>query len=350
MPTEDYIKGRGAQHNPDNKFQQSHYTLEHEEGVDELPPLPNRQLIREFPRSIVSQSNSPDIQITYSINPYQGCEHGCVYCYARNSHEYWGFSAGLDFESKIMVKPNAPQLLEQHLQKRSWQPQAIALSGNTDCYQPVERELKITHQLLQVFLKYGNPVGIITKNALIERDLDILRELAADRLVHVYFSINSLDEELRRTLEPRTASATKRLAAMDRLSAAGVPCGVMVAPVIPGFTDHEIPQVIRCAADAGAQAAGYTVVRLNGAVGPLFKDWLHKAHPDRAAKVWKQIQSMHGGQVNDSEWGRRMTGEGPVAEHIRQLFRVSRDKYLAHREMPPYDLTKFRRNGNYWLF
>ena len=350
MPTEGYIFGRGAQFNTDNKFQQAHYALEHDEGIDELPPVPNRQLIREFPRTIVSQSNSPDIRIMYSINPYQGCEHGCVYCYARNAHEYWGFSAGLDFESKIVVKPDAPKLLEQHFQKRTWQAEAIALSGNTDCYQPVERELQITRQLLQVFLKYGNPVGIITKNALIERDLDILSALAADRLVHIYFSINSLDEDLRRRMEPRTASAAKRLAAMEKLSAAGVPCGVMVAPMIPGLNDHEIPQIIRRAAEAGAVSAGYTVVRLNGAIGPLFHDWIHRAYPDRATKVWKQIQSMHGGRVNDSEWGRRMSGDGPVAENIRQLFRVSRDKYLGDREMPPYDLTKFRRNGSYWLF
>ena len=350
MPTEDYLKGRGAQFNPDNRFQQAHYSQEHDEGLDELPPLPHRQLIREFPQTIVSRSNSPDIRHAYSINPYQGCEHGCVYCYARNAHEYWGFSAGLDFESKIMVKPDAPRLLEQHFQKRGWQAEAIVLSGNTDCYQPVERELKITRQLLQVFLKYGNPVGIITKNALVERDLDILRELAADQLVHVYFSINSLDDELRRTMEPRTASAPKRLAVMEQLSAAGVPCGVMVAPLIPGLNDHEVPQIIRRAADAGAQAAGYTVVRLNGAVGALFHDWLVKVYPDRAAKVWKQIQSLHGGQVNDSTWGRRMSGDGPVAESIRQLFRASRNKYLKGRAMPPYDLTKFRRNGNYWLF
>ncbi len=240
MTTGEPIKGRGAQFNTDNKFQQAHYTLEHEEGVDELPPLPNRQLIREFPRTIISKSSSPDLRMMYSINPYQGCEHGCVYCYARNAHEYWGYSAGLDFESKIMVKPEAPQLLERHFQKRSWQPAAIALSGNTDCYQPVERELKITRQLLKVFLRYGNPVGIITKNVLIERDLNLLRELAADRLVHVYFSINSLDESLRRVMEPRTAAATKRLATMEKLSAAGVPCGVMVAPMIPGLNDHEI--------------------------------------------------------------------------------------------------------------
>ena len=350
MPTEEPIKGRGAQFYTDNKFQQAHYTLEHEEGIDELPPLPDRQLIREFPRTIVSQSSSPDLRMMYSINPYQGCEHGCVYCYARNAHEYWGYSAGLDFESKIMVKPEAPKLLEQHFQKRSWQPAVIALSGNTDCYQPVERELKITRQLLQVFLRFGNPVGIITKNALVERDLDLLRDLAKDRLVHVYFSINSLDESLRRVMEPRTASATKRLITMEKLSAAGVPCGVMVAPMIPGLNDHEIPQIIRQAAEAGARSAGYTVVRLNGAIGPLFHDWIHKAYPDRAAKVWQQIQSMHGGEVNDSKWGRRMTGDGPVAENIRQLFRMSRDRYLGDREMPAYDLTKFRRNGNYCLF
>ena len=347
----DYIKGRGAQYNTDNRFSQTHYTEEHIEGIDDpLSQAPQRQVLYEHPRSIVSKSNSPDLKNMYSVNPYQGCEHGCVYCYARNSHEYWGYSAGLDFETKIIVKREAPQLLEKLFLKKTWQPVVIALSGNTDCYQPLERELQLTRQLLQVFLKYGNPVSIITKNSLIERDLPLLQELAAENLLHVYFSITSLNESLRSKLEPRTASAAKRIATLEKLASSGIPCGVMTAPIIPGLNDHEIPKLIQRAAEAGALSAGYTVVRLNGAIGPLFQDWLVKNFPDRADHVLNLIKSLHGGLVNDSQWGRRITGAGPLGETIRQLFHISREKYLAGRQMPPYDLTSFRRGGNYCLF
>ncbi len=349
--TEDFIKGRGAQYNTHNRFSQISYVQEHLEGIDEpLQTHPQRQLITEHPKQIISKSDSPDIKHPYSINPYRGCEHGCIYCYARNSHEYWGYSAGLDFESKIMVKPEAPRLLEQTFLKKSWQPQPVVLSGNTDCYQPLERELKLTRQLLQVFLKYGNPVSIITKNTLVERDVDILKELAAENLIHVWFSINSLDEALRLKMEPRTARLDKRIAMIAKLSAAGIPCGAMIAPIIPGLNDHEVPQVIRAVAEAGALSAGYTIVRLNGAIGPLFEDWITKAFPDRADKVLHLIKETHGGSLNDSQFGRRMHGEGPIADSIRQLFQVSRKKFLHNRAMPAYDLTRFRRNGNYWLF
>lgn len=347
---QDRYKGRGAQFNTHNRFSQTDYVEEHTEGIDEPLQPPQRQLIYEHPRQIMSKSNSPDLKLMYSVNPYRGCEHGCIYCYARNSHEYWGFSAGLDFETKIMIKPDAPRLLEQAFLKKTWQPAAIALSGNTDCYQPLERELKLTQRLLQVFLKYGNPVSIITKNSLIERDTGLLQELAAEHLVHVYFSINSLDEALRRQMEPRTASAARRLATLEKLSAAGVPCGVMVAPVIPGLNDHEIPQVIQRAAAAGALSADYTVVRLNGAIGPLFEDWISKHFPDRADKVLNLIRSMHGGQVNDPQWGRRVRGAGALADSIAQLFQVAKKKYLGGREMPAYNLTAFRKGGNYPLF
>lgn len=350
MP-EDFIKGRGAQYNTHNRFSQSSYVQEHIEGIDEpLEANPQRQLIYEHPKNIISKSDSPDIKNMYSINPYRGCEHGCIYCYARNSHEYWGFSAGLDFESKIMIKPDAPRLLEQAFLKKSWQPQAIALSGNTDCYQPLERELKLTRQLLQVFLKYGNPVSIITKNTLIERDLDILKELAAENLLHVWFSINSQNEALRIKLEPRTARLSKRVAMIAKLSDAGIPCGAMIAPIIPGLNDHEIPQVMKSVAEAGAFSAGYTLVRLNGAIGPLFQDWITKAFPERADKVLNLIREIHGGSLNDSQFGRRMRGEGQIAETINQLFHISRKKFLGNRQMPTYDLSRFRRNGNYNLF
>lgn len=348
---EPYHSGRGAQSNPANSFSARQFAQEHWEGIDEeVYVSPQRQIIYDYPKQIISKSDSPDLRMMYSINPYQGCEHGCIYCYARNSHEYWGFSAGLDFEQKIVVKPDAPRLLEEVFHRRSWRGTPIALSGNTDCYQPVERELKITQQLLQVFLKYGNPVGIITKNRLIERDLPLLKDLASEQLIHVYFSITTQDEALRSKMEPRTASIAKRLATLEALSAAGVPCGVMIAPIIPSLNDHEIPSLIRQVADAGALSVGYTVVRLNKAIGPLFHDWLTKNFPDRAAKVWKQIQSLHGGQVHDSQWGRRIVGEGVISDHINQLFKVTKQKYMGDCQMPPYDLSRFNRSGSYRLF
>lgn len=348
---ENFIKGRGAQINTPNRFSQTNFSEEHPEGIDEpLQPNPHRKLFYDHPKEIISKSDSPDLRNMHSINPYHGCEHGCIYCYARNSHEYWGFSAGLDFESKIVAKPDAPKLLEQQFQKRSWRPAVIVLSGNTDCYQPIERELKITQKLLQIFLKYGNPVSIITKNTLIERDLHLLKALAAERLVHVWFSINSLNESLRSKMEPRTASSKKRIAVMEKLTSAGIPCGVMIAPVIPGLNDHEIPQVMERIAEAGALSAGYTIVRLNGAIGSLFQDWLLKTFPERADKVSNQIKSIHGGKLNDSQWGRRVRGEGQFAENIRQLFQIAKAKYLHGKEMPPYDLSRFRRNGTYQLF
>lgn len=348
---EDYLKGRGAQYNAHNKFEQQQYVQEHIEGLDESHLTnPQRQLFFDHPKKLVNVSDSPDLRNMFSINPYQGCEHGCIYCYARNSHEYWGFSAGLDFETKIVVKPNAPQLLEQHFQKRSWTPHPIALSGNTDCYQPVERELKITRKLLRVFLRCGNPVGVITKNSLIERDIDILKELSAEGLVHVYISITSLDEKLRAKMEPRTASAARRLATLEKLSSAGIPCGVMIAPIIPAMNDHEIPQIMEQIANAGALSAGYTVVRLNGAIGPIFLDWLRRNFPERASKVEKQIKALHGGNLNDSQFGRRMQGEGVISENIKQLFRIARNKYLGDRQMPPYNLSAFRPTGTLRLF
>ncbi|MCY7350389.1 MAG: PA0069 family radical SAM protein [Cytophagaceae bacterium] len=345
-PSENYRKGRGAQQNTANHFLK--YRVESdEEGADpeELLPSPKTQFLTETPKKILSTFNSPDIPAGQSINPYQGCEHGCIYCYARNSHEYWGFSAGLDFESKIMVKHTAPQMLDDLLKSPKWKPSPIELSGNTDCYQPAERKFKLTRGLLEVFAKYRNPVGIITKNALILRDLDLLQELAERNLVHVYISLTTLNESLRQAMEPRTVTANGRLAVIRKLSEAGVPVGVMTAPLIPGLNDHEIPKLIEAAAQAGARSAGYTIVRLNGAIATLFEDWIRKAFPDRADKVLAQIRDCHGGQLNDSRWVTRMMGEGKLAENIAQLHALARRKYMAGREMPNYDLTQFRREG-----
>lgn len=348
---ESYFKGRGSQIQSENRFLKSQYVTEHIEGLDEpLLESPSTQIFFETPKKIVNKVDSPDLSMMYSMNPYQGCEHGCIYCYARNTHEYYGFSAGLDFESKIIVKKNAPALLEKHLLNKNWNAVPIMLSGNTDCYQPQEKKFEITRKLLKVFANYRHPVGMITKNSLILRDLDLLKDLASDNLVHVYISITTLDEDLRRILEPRTASSIKRLKTIEELAKAGVPVGVMNAPIIPGLNHHEIPQVLKEASDHGAMAAGMTVVRLNGSIGKIFEDWLRKNFPDRFDKVWNQISSFHGGNVNDSQFGRRMSGEGNIADAIHQLYRASKKKYFSGRQMPAYDLTKFRKGGNLSLF
>lgn len=350
MP-EEYFKGRGAQIKTGNRFRKEEYVTEHLEGVDEeLFSSPTTQIFYESPKKIVNKVNSPDLSMMYSLNPYQGCEHGCVYCYARNTHEYWGFNAGLDFESKIIVKKNAPGLLEKFILHPDWNAVPISVSGNTDCYQPLERRLGITRGLLQIFARYRHPVGIITKNGLILRDLDILKDLAQDNLVHVYISITTLNEELRSAMEPRTSSAGKRLKTVYALANAGIPVGIMNAPVIPGLNDHEIPKVLQAASDAGARTAGMTVVRLNGSIGKIFEDWLKKNYPNQFDKIWNQITDAHGGSVSDSQFGRRMTGQGAFAEAIHQLFRSSKKKYFKDRSMPSYDLTKFRKGGTISLF
>lgn len=346
-----YFKGRGAQIKTENRFLKNQYSTQHIEGLDEpLLANPQTQIFREQPKKIVNKVNSPDLHFGFSMNPYQGCEHGCVYCYARNTHEYYGFSAGLDFESKIIVKENAPALLEKHLMQPDWQAVPIMLSGNTDCYQPQERKFEITRKMLEVLARYRHPVGMITKNSLILRDLDLLKELAENKLVHVMISITTLDESLRRMMEPRTASAIKRLQTVEQLAKAGVPTGVMNAPIIPGLNHHEIPEVVRAAADHGASTIAMTVVRLNGSIGKIFEDWLRKNFPDRFEKVWNQISDLHGGSVNDSQFGRRMAGEGNIASAIHQLFNASRRKHFGDRRMPALDLTKFRKGGNLTLF
>ncbi|MCC9167569.1 PA0069 family radical SAM protein [Pontibacter harenae] len=342
MKAEEFIKGRGAQYNPANPYLKHEYVAEHIEGLDE-PMLNNSktEFFAEHPKKIVNKIDSPDLGLGYSLNPYQGCEHGCVYCYARNTHQYWGYGAGLDFERKIIVKENAPEVLAQQLESKSWQVMPIMLAGNTDCYQPIEAKKKITRRILEVLLQYRHPVSIITKNALILRDLDLLQELNKLDLVHVNTSITSLDEKLRQKLEPRTASAAKRLEVVRQLSAAEIPVNVMVAPIIPGLNDSEIPQIIKQAADAGASNAAYTIVRLNGSIGPIFEDWINEAFPDRAQKVLKQIADCHGGKLSDSRFGTRMRGEGLFADTISKLFRISKQKYMAGRTMKPYNYSHF---------
>ena len=328
-----------------NRFMAHSYGVFHPEGVDEPEAHESDKATRfleVFPKSILNKVTSPDVGIAWSVNPYQGCEHGCAYCYARPTHEFWGYSAGLDFERTVLVKRNAPELLQKALRRPDWDRRTISISGNTDCYQPVERKEGITRRLLEVVQEYRQPVGIITKNALVLRDIDILAEMAAHRLAMVAISLTTLNEELRRVLEPRTSTARNRLHAIETLSKAGVPVFVMTAPIIPALNEHELPALLKAAADAGALGAGYTVVRTNGPVEAVFRAWLHHHFPDRAAKVMAQISSTHGGAMNDSTFGRRMKGEGAFAENIRRVFQVMRKRHFGDRVLPVMDTSLFR--------
>jgi DNA repair photolyase len=280
-----------------------------------------------------------------SLNPYRGCEHGCIYCYARPFHEYLGFSAGLDFESKIMVKEDAPELLRRELSSPKWSPQVVFMSGVTDCYQPVERKLKLTRRCLEVLAEFRNPVFIITKNQLVTRDIDVLSELARHNAVSVWLSITTLDPEIRRVMEPRTSPPLARLAALRELSKAGIPVGVNAAPMVPGLTDHEMPAILKAAAEAGATAAGYTVVRLPYAVAPMFEKWLETHFPARKEKVLNRLRAMHGGKLYDSTWGKRFSGEGIFADQIAQMFEVARRKAGIRNEGGELSTAAFRRAG-----
>ncbi|AVR44916.1 radical SAM protein [Christiangramia fulva] len=353
----DFIKGRGAQQNVANKFLEHRHEMRDDflnycatEG-DEAQEN-KTSIIETFPKTIINKVTSPDVGPGYSLNPYQGCEHGCIYCYARNSHEYWGYGAGLDFEQKILVKRNAVELLEAKLRSKSWKAETIMLSGNTDCYQPVEKKLEITRNLLKTFLKYRHPVGIITKNALVQRDLDILKELNEHRLVNVNISITSLQENTRRILEPRTASINRRLETVEKLSKEGIPVRVMMAPIIPSINSHEIMPLVKEISDRGALGVGYTIVRLNGAIGGIFTDWIKKAMPDRAERVLNQIAHVHGGSLNDSRFGTRMKGEGEFADQVAQQFKIARKLYLKDREISPLncDLHEQFKDGQMKLF
>ncbi|MEZ4954664.1 MAG: PA0069 family radical SAM protein [Saprospiraceae bacterium] len=335
LPT--YIKGRGAQINPPGPFETLHYDEDPTANLDEGESL-KTEYITVYPKTMLNKVTSPDIPMDWSLNPYQGCEHGCVYCYARNTHPFWGFSAGTDFEQKILVKKDAANLVEQKIKNPNWQASPLMLAGNTDCYQPIEKKLEITRSILEVLWKYRHPVGLITKNSLILRDLDILSKMAEHNLVHVAISVTTLDEDLRRKLEPRTASVQSRLLTIEKLSKAGIPVNVMFAPIIPGLNDHEVFKVAEWTSKLGAKGMGYTMVRLNGDVGLIFEDWIKKVFPDRADKVLNKIKDCHGGQLEDHRFGQRMRGEGNFAEIIRSQFHLAKKKYFADRETPPYNL------------
>src|SRR5213083_3282897 len=321
------IRGRGASWSPSNRFERLHVDLTDADVADvgceaEETPRRSTQYFRDGTRTIITRNTSPDVGFETSVNPYRGCEHGCIYCYARPTHEYLGFSAGLDFESKIIVKTNAPELLRAELESPRWQPQTLVMSGVTDPYQPIERKLRITRGCLEVLAKFRNPVAIITKNRLVTRDIDLLCELTKYNAVAVNLSVTSLEPNLQRVLEPRTSSPQARLDAIRQLRSAGIPTGVMVAPIIPGLTDHEVPGILEACAKAGAQFAGYTVVRLPWAVAPLFEHWLEEHFPDRKEKVLGRIRHLRGNRLNNSLWHTRMTGEGIFAEQIASLFKV----------------------------
>jgi DNA repair photolyase len=326
--TDTAVKGRGASFNPKNRFE-AIASERAPAGVAEYfeDPEEGRSLLTKFyvdhTRSILAKNDSPDVGFAYSINPYRGCEHGCIYCYARPTHEYLGFSSGLDFETKIMVKPEAARLLEEQFNKRSWKPQTVMMSGDTDCYQPIEKKLQITRQCLAVFLKYRNPVSIVTKNALIQRDIDILKELAALNLVIVTISITSLHHDLIRRMEPRTSIPAKRLETIKALTNAGIPVAVNACPIIPGLNDVEIPSILEESIRCGARHAGYTMVRLPNSVKDLFVEWLGRELPERAPTILNRIRDIRNGNLTCGDFGKRMNGEGQLADAIDQLFQAS---------------------------
>lgn len=338
-------RGRGSSLQPPNRFGGTHAEPDLEQlDADEMGELRSvpTQFLPDASKSIVTENDSPDVGARYSLNPYRGCEHGCAYCFARPTHEFLGLNAGLDFETKIFVKERAPELFRQWLARDGWQPEPVMLSGVTDCYQPAERRFRLTRQCLEVALEARQPVSIVTKNALVTRDLDILREMAALRLARVSLSITTLDESLARTMEPRTSPPSARLRAVRELSEAGVPVNVMVAPVVPGLNDSEIPAVLREAAAAGAGSAAYVLLRLPLTVQPVFLEWLARTEPMRAARVESLIRSARGGKLNDAQFGRRMRGSGELAGQIGQTFRVFARKYGLDGGLPPLDTSQFR--------
>lgn len=335
-------RGRGKAANPKNRFATLSYAPD-PDGTKSETPSPQTQFFHDTTRSIITHNSSPDIGFDYSINPYRGCEHGCIYCYARPTHEYLGFSAGLDFETKILAKMDAPTLLRKELASPKWVPQVIAMSGVTDCYQPIERHLKLTRGCLEVLAEFRNPVCIVTKNRLVTRDIDILGQLARYNAVSAMISITTLDDTLRRKLEPRASHPEHRLKAIQTLSQAGIPVGAIVAPIIAGLNDAEIPAIIKAAVQAGAQRAGYTQLRLPYGVAPLFEQWLDEHVPTKKDKILNRVRAMRGGQLNVSEFGKRMRGEGIFAEQIASLFKLACRKAGLANTSPALSTDAFRR-------
>jgi len=337
------FRGRGVGENPPNRFE----TLWYDNDSDQIDAEGPRTIFYKDPsRSIITYNDSPDIGFAANINPYRGCEHGCVYCYARPTHEYLGFSAGLDFETNILVKEKGPDHLRRELASAQWTPQVLAMSGVTDPYQPVERRLGLTRKCLEILAEFRNPVTVITKNFLVTRDLDLLSDLASQNAAAVFLSITTLDAKLARIMEPRASQPTRRLDAIRALRQAGVPVGVMIAPVIPGLTEHELPSIVAAAARAGAESAGYVVLRLPHGVQDLFAQWLTQYYPERKEKVMNRIRAIRNGKLNDPRFQSRMKGEGIYAEQIASLFSLSCQKAGISGNRPKLTTDAFRRpNG-----
>jgi DNA repair photolyase len=353
------VRGRGSQLDPPNRFGGTFHVLDLEEvehDAEYLAQLRSRptEYLPDRSRSIVTENDSPDVGFRYSLNPYRGCQHGCAYCFARPTHEYLGFNAGLDFESKILVKHDAPELFRAFLSRPGWRPEPIALAPNTDAYQPGEATFRLTRRCLEVASEFRQPMALITKNALVLRDLDVLGPMAAEDLVEVNVSLTTLNAELARRMEPRTSTPEARLRAIRELSAAGVPVRAFIAPTIPDLNSSEIPAILAAAREAGARAAAYTMLRLPLTVAPVFLEWLRRCYPGRKEKVEGQIRAMRGGRLNSTEFGRRMTGRGEMADQIGKLFRLFARRHGLDRGLPPLDCTRFRPPGpsqaQLWLF
>ncbi len=342
------IPGRGAHSNPPNRFAPLIFERDPDCPPDEQPH-PRTQFFFDATESILAHNDSPDIPFSYGINSYRGCEHGCAYCFARPYHEYLGWSSGLDFETKIMVKLRAPELLRRELSAPKWIPQSITMSGATDCYQPAERHFRLSRACLEVCAELRQPISIITKNFLVTRDRDVLSDLARHQCTAVYLSVTTLDAALAAKLEPRAASPAHRLRAIRELADAGIPVGVMVAPVIPGLTDHEMPAILQAAADAGAKYAGYVLLRLPHAVKEVFQQWLDDHAPGKKARILDRVRTLRGGKLNVSEWGTRMKGEGIFADQLREMFRITARRAGLNHERLTLSTEHFRRPGGQQL-
>jgi DNA repair photolyase len=339
------IRGRGTSSNPAGRFDTLHYGRDPAFSHEGPEPAPRTRFLKDSSRSIISYNESPDLGYEASVNPYRGCEHGCSYCYARPYHEYLGFSAGLDFETRILVKEKAPELLRRELAAPAWTPRVVSLSGVTDPYQPVERHLGLTRRCLEVLAEFRNPVQIVTKNHLVTRDHDVLAELARHQAAAVCLSVVTLDAGLSRIMEPRTSGPRRRLEAIETITEAGIPAGVLVAPVIPGLTDHEVPTILAAAAAAGAVFAGYSLLRLPHAVGPLFEEWLSQHLPERKDKILNRVRAIRGGRLYDSRFGIRLKGEGIFAEQVAGLFAMARRRAGMPAESPRLSTAAFRRTS-----
>lgn len=342
------IRGRGASSNTTNRYDTLKYepTEEDFDNYCEEKSVLRTEVFKDSSRTIISENNSPDLGMRFTVNAYRGCEHGCAYCYARPTHEYLGYSAGLDFESKIFIKEKAPELLREALMKKSWKPEVIAMSGITDCYQPLERKFELTRGCLKVLAEFKNPVSMITKNHLIVRDLDIFTEMVKYNGILIFLSVTTLDADLGQVLEPRTSHPLSRLKAIETLAKAGIPVGVNVAPSIPGLTDHEMPKILKAASEAGAKFAGYTPLRLPSSVAPLFQEWLEVHRPLKAQKVLNSIKDIRGGNLNDPRFGSRMKGEGPRADQMEQMFKLYSRKYNLNNETAQLSIEHFKRPSN----